>query len=229
MRSLLADGVSAWTGGVEGMKDGKKKDRSDRSVWRGERCVGRFSQLPTLLWILRFKGLVFFLRALRTRGQGKTGNENHTFHQQFNQTSWKRGFVWLTQCAASRGVSLSGHLMCQSNANDLQRTKWSSLSFCHSHFEGQHQWAANTAVQQQVEGWTIKDGKVLPSFFIPFHKDELRISVTADMFMESHDYSVTETTISIELQLNPPQHKNLAVMQLKVIMSPLFTHYHLWA
>lgn len=79
MRSLLADGVSAWTGGVEGMKDGKKKDRSDRSVWRGERCVGRFSQLPTLLWILRFKGFVFFLRALRTGGKAEGGNENHTF------------------------------------------------------------------------------------------------------------------------------------------------------
>lgn len=49
------------------MKEGKKKDRSDRSVWRGERCVGRFSQLPTLLWILRFKGLVFFLALRDTR------------------------------------------------------------------------------------------------------------------------------------------------------------------
>lgn len=58
---VFAEGVSAWTGGVEGMKEGKKKDRRDLSVWRGERCVGRFSQLPTLLWILRFKGLVFFL------------------------------------------------------------------------------------------------------------------------------------------------------------------------
>lgn len=52
------------------MKEGKKKDRRDRSVWRGERCVGRFSQLPTLLWILRFKGLVFFL-ALRETGYKK--------------------------------------------------------------------------------------------------------------------------------------------------------------
>lgn len=47
------------------MKDGKKKERSERSVWSGERCVGRFSQLPTLLWIFRFKGFVFFFRALR--------------------------------------------------------------------------------------------------------------------------------------------------------------------
>ena len=67
---LLAEGVSAWTGGVEGMKEGKKKDLRERSVWSGERCVGRFSQLPTLLWILRFKGLVFFL-ALRGTRQGK--------------------------------------------------------------------------------------------------------------------------------------------------------------
>lgn len=49
------------------MKDGKKKDRRDLSVWRGERCVGRFSQLPTLLWILRFKGLVFFLALVDKR------------------------------------------------------------------------------------------------------------------------------------------------------------------
>lgn len=49
------------------MKEGKKKDRRDRSVWRGERCVGRFSQLPTLLWILRFKGLVFFLALVDNR------------------------------------------------------------------------------------------------------------------------------------------------------------------
>lgn len=71
------------------MKDGKKKDRSDRSLWRGERCVGRFSQLPTLLWILRFKGFVFFLRALRTGGKAEGGNENHTFLEQLkhNQRS----------------------------------------------------------------------------------------------------------------------------------------------
>ncbi|TNN45392.1 hypothetical protein EYF80_044413 [Liparis tanakae] len=43
------------------MKDGKKKERSERSAWS---CVGRFSQLPTLLGIFRFRGLVFFL-ALR--------------------------------------------------------------------------------------------------------------------------------------------------------------------
>ena len=67
---LLAEGVSAWTGGVEGMNEGKKKDLRDRSVWRGERCVGRFSQLPTLLWILRFKGLVFFL-ALKGKHEKK--------------------------------------------------------------------------------------------------------------------------------------------------------------
>lgn len=54
------------------MKDGKKKERSERSVWSGERCVGRFSQLPTLLWIFRFKGFVFFFRALR-----KNNNNNN--------------------------------------------------------------------------------------------------------------------------------------------------------
>lgn len=68
----LAEGVSAWTGGVEGINEGKKKERRDRSVWRGERCVGRFSQLPTLLWILRFKGLVFFLALEDTRRGKKT-------------------------------------------------------------------------------------------------------------------------------------------------------------
>lgn len=56
------------------MKEGNKKDRRDRSEWRGERCVGRFSQLPTLLWILRFKGLVFFL-ALRETREEKKNNE----------------------------------------------------------------------------------------------------------------------------------------------------------
>lgn len=91
--SLLAEGVSAWTGGVEGMKDGKKKDRSDRSVWRGERCVGRFSQLPTLLWILRFKGLVFFLSALRGSKATKENDENDRFSflfffTCFNILSW---------------------------------------------------------------------------------------------------------------------------------------------
>lgn len=75
------------------MKDGKKKDRSDRSVWRGERCVGRFSQLPTLLWILRFKGLVFFLRALRGSKATKENDENDrfsflSFFTCFNILSW---------------------------------------------------------------------------------------------------------------------------------------------
>lgn len=76
------------------MKDGKKKDRSDRSVWRGERCVGRFSQLPTLLWILRFKGLVFFLRALRGSKATKENDENDRFSflffffTRFNILSW---------------------------------------------------------------------------------------------------------------------------------------------
>lgn len=74
------------------MKDGKKKDRSDRSVWRGERCVGRFSQLPTLLWILRFKGLVFFLRALRGSKATKENDENDRFSflsfTCFNILSW---------------------------------------------------------------------------------------------------------------------------------------------
>lgn len=68
------------------MKDGKKKDRSDRSVWRGERCVGRFSQLPTLLWILRFKGLVFFLRALRGSKATKENDENDRFSFLFFNT-----------------------------------------------------------------------------------------------------------------------------------------------
>lgn len=57
----LAEGVSEWTGGVEGTKLGKKKERSEWSEWRGERWVGKFSQLPaTLLWIFRFNGLFFF-------------------------------------------------------------------------------------------------------------------------------------------------------------------------
>lgn len=61
------------------MKDGKKKERSERSVWSGERCVGRFSQLPTLLWIFRFKGFVFFFRALR-----KHDNNNNKLGLQLN-------------------------------------------------------------------------------------------------------------------------------------------------
>jgi len=57
----LAEGLSEWTGGVEGTKLGKKKERSEWSEWRGERWVGKFSQLPaTLLWIFRFNGLFFF-------------------------------------------------------------------------------------------------------------------------------------------------------------------------
>lgn len=84
----LAEGVSAWTGGVEGIKDGKKKDRRDRSVWRGERCVGRFSQLPTLLWILRFKGLVFFL-ALRDTRQKKKNNAMNKLRETRENLSWE--------------------------------------------------------------------------------------------------------------------------------------------
>ena len=65
----LPEGVSAaWTGGVEGMKEGKKKERRERSLCRGERWDGRFSQLPTPLEILRFSGLAFFL-ALRREGE----------------------------------------------------------------------------------------------------------------------------------------------------------------
>lgn len=65
------------TGGVEGTKEGKKKDLRERSVQcRGERWpgrkVGKFSQLPTLLWILRFKGLLFFL-ALREKHRKDVG------------------------------------------------------------------------------------------------------------------------------------------------------------
>lgn len=61
--------ASEWTGGVEGRKGAcpTKKERSERSDSRGERCwEGMFSQLPTLLWILRFNGLLFFL-ALKGR------------------------------------------------------------------------------------------------------------------------------------------------------------------
>lgn len=56
--------ASVWTGGVEGRKGPwpTKKDRKERSDRSGERCwAGMFSQLPTPLWILRFKGLLFFL------------------------------------------------------------------------------------------------------------------------------------------------------------------------
>lgn len=61
--------ASEWTGGVEGRKGAcpTKKERSERSDSSGERCwEGMFSQLPTLLWILRFNGLLFFL-ALKGR------------------------------------------------------------------------------------------------------------------------------------------------------------------
>ena len=69
----LPEGVSAaWTGGVEGMKEGKKKERRERSPCRGERCDGRFSQLPTPLEILRFSGLAFFL-ALGKAGRERAG------------------------------------------------------------------------------------------------------------------------------------------------------------
>lgn len=60
-----------WTGGVEGRKGGypTKKERSERSESRGERWAGMFSQLPTLLWILRFRGLFFFLTLGGKRGK----------------------------------------------------------------------------------------------------------------------------------------------------------------
>lgn len=70
---LLAEKVaSVWTGGVEGRKGGypTKKERRERSERSGERCAGMFSQLPTLLWILRFKGLFFFL-TLEGKGRRK--------------------------------------------------------------------------------------------------------------------------------------------------------------
>lgn len=71
---LLAEKLtSEWTGGVEGRKGAcpTKKERRERSDSSGERCwEGMFSQLPTLLWILRFKGLLFFL-ALKRRQKEK--------------------------------------------------------------------------------------------------------------------------------------------------------------
>lgn len=79
-RDLLAEKVaSVWTGGVEGRKGGypTKKDRRERSESSGERCEGMFSQLPTLLWILRFKGLFFFFtlgeKGEEGEGQGTWG------------------------------------------------------------------------------------------------------------------------------------------------------------
>ena len=73
---LLAEKLaSEWTGGVEGRKGAcpTKKERRERSDSSGERCwEGMFSQLPTLLWILRFKGLLFFL-ALKRRQKEKRG------------------------------------------------------------------------------------------------------------------------------------------------------------
>ena len=67
------------TGGVEGRNGGypTKKDRRERSESSGERCEGMFSQLPTLLWILRFKGLFFFFtlgeKGEESEGQGTWG------------------------------------------------------------------------------------------------------------------------------------------------------------
>lgn len=50
-----------------------KKERRERSDSSGERCWdGMFSQLPTPLWILRFKGLLFFL-ALEGRQREERG------------------------------------------------------------------------------------------------------------------------------------------------------------
>lgn len=73
---LLAEKLaSECTGGVEGRKGAcpTKKERRERSDSSGERCwEGMFSQLPTLLWILRFKGLLFFL-ALKRRQKEKRG------------------------------------------------------------------------------------------------------------------------------------------------------------
>lgn len=75
--------ASEWTGGVEGRKGAcpTKKERSERSDSSGERCwEGIFSQLPTLLWILRFNGLLFFL-ALKGR-QKKEEREMYPYHTQ---------------------------------------------------------------------------------------------------------------------------------------------------
>lgn len=78
---LLAEKLtSVWTGGVEGRKGAcpTKKERRERSDSRGERCwEGMFSQLPTLLCILRFKGLLFFL-ALKGRHRKRRGKCNPT-------------------------------------------------------------------------------------------------------------------------------------------------------
>ena len=72
-RDLLAEKLaSVWTGGVEGRKGPwpTKKDRKERSDRSGERCwAGMFSQLPTPLWILRFKGLLFFLALQRKQNE----------------------------------------------------------------------------------------------------------------------------------------------------------------
>lgn len=78
--NLLAEKLaSEWTGGVEGRKGAcpTKKERRERSERSGERCcAGMFSQLPTLLWILRFKGLLFFL-ALKWRQKKRRGKCIH--------------------------------------------------------------------------------------------------------------------------------------------------------
>lgn len=75
-RDLLAEKLaSVWTGGVEGRKGAwpTKKDLRERSDRSGERCwAGMFSQLPTPLWILRFRGLLFFL-ALKGKQNTETG------------------------------------------------------------------------------------------------------------------------------------------------------------
>lgn len=72
-RDLLAEKLaSVWTGGVEGRKGPwpTKKDLRERSDRSGERCcAGMFSQLPTPLWILRFKGLLFFLALQRKQNE----------------------------------------------------------------------------------------------------------------------------------------------------------------
>lgn len=76
LRALLAEKLaSVWTGGVDGRKGAwpAKKERRERSHRSGERCcAGMFSQLPTLLWIFRFKGLLFFL-ALQGRQSEEEG------------------------------------------------------------------------------------------------------------------------------------------------------------
>lgn len=73
---LLAEKLaSVWTGGVDGRKGPcpTKKERRERSHRSGERCCeGMFSQLPTLLRILRFRGLLFFL-ALKGRRKKRRG------------------------------------------------------------------------------------------------------------------------------------------------------------